>query len=262
MPVLQSSIAARELGMGVRSLLVLGILFVPAATTLAPSVSAVDADGGRPVLDCRAAALMFEQSAGLPPGLLLAVGQVESGRLDPLTGRVDPWPWTTNHGGEGRYFASAREAIAWVAAQQALGIRSIDVGCFQVNLQYHPDAFASLGDAFDPAANARYAADLLNQLHARSGSWPLAIALYHSADPIEGQRYSGRVVVAWSSGGRLLDFALTAAPRPADPVVVRLAASASAVRVVGPAWATVQSGLSGAAPLPGLPRVFTPARQP
>ena len=39
-----------------------------------------------------------------------------------------------NHAGEGRYFASAQEAIAWVATQQALGNRSIDVGCFQVNL--------------------------------------------------------------------------------------------------------------------------------
>ena len=104
-----------------------------------------------PITDCRSAAQAFEQSADLPPGLLLAIGQVESGRTDPITGRTDPWPWSTNHAGEGHYFASAQEAIAWTAVQLATGNRSIDVGCFQVNLYYHPDAFASLAEAFDPA---------------------------------------------------------------------------------------------------------------
>jgi hypothetical protein len=155
-----------------------------------------------PIADCRSAASAFEQSAGLPSGLLLAIGQVESGRPDPMTGRIDPWPWATNHAGEGHYFTSAPEAIAWVAAQQASGNRSIDVGCFQVNLQYHPDAFASLAEAFDPAANARYAAAFLNRLHEQSGNWPSAIALYHSADPFEGQRYSTRVMeVTRNTGG-------------------------------------------------------------
>ena len=162
---------------------------------------------GTPVVDCRSAALSFEQSAKLPAGLLLAIGQVESGRADQMTGRVDPWPWTTNQAGEGRYFASSEQAIAWVGAQQATGSRSIDVGCFQVNLQYHPNAFANLAEAFDPAANARYAASFLNQLHDRSGSWPEAIALYHSADPFEGQRYSRQVIDALNTGGKLASYA-------------------------------------------------------
>jgi Transglycosylase SLT domain len=238
----------------------LAALLVLVGTALAASAQAPDTGPGRAVVDCRSAAQVFEQSAGLPPGLLVAIGQVESGRLDPATGRVDPWPWAANHAGEGRYFASAPEAIAWVAAQQALGNRSIDVGCFQVNLQYHPDAFASLAEAFDPAANARYAADFLHRLHERSGNWQTAAALYHSADPVEGQWYGSRVVAAWTKGDRFLDFRLTDPPRPADPVVVRLAAGALGVRVVVPAWASVQPAQSEPAWRPGLPRVFTPGR--
>ena len=34
------------------------------------------------------------------------------------------------------------------------GVRQVDVGCMQINLQSHPHAFASLEDAFDPGSNA------------------------------------------------------------------------------------------------------------
>lgn len=215
---------------------------------------------GTPVVDCRSAALAFEQSAKLPSGLLLAIGQVESGRADQMTGRLDPWPWTTNQAGEGRYFASSEQAITWVAAMQATGSRSIDVGCFQVNLQYHPNAFASLAEAFDPAANAKYAASFLNQLHDRSGSWPEAIALYHSADPFEGQRYSRQVIEAWNTGGKLAGTQFPTHVRSEDAVVVRLSAMASAVRVVVPSWAAVRSVSLTTDQRPGLPRVITPSR--
>jgi Transglycosylase SLT domain len=177
-----------------------------------------------------------------------------------MTGRAEPWPWTTNHAGEGHYFASAQEAIAWVAMQQAAGSRSIDVGCFQVNLQYHPDAFGSLAEAFDPVANARYAADLLNRLYEQSGTWPAAIALYHSADPYEGQRYSSQVMEAWHTGGRVISTPLVAAARSADPVVVRISALASGIRVVVPSWARALPMASHAEQPAGLPRVFTPSR--
>jgi hypothetical protein len=215
--------------------------------------------------DCRRAAVQSEQAERLPPGVLLAVGQIESGRLNIQTGQVDPWPWTTNLSGDGHYFASAGDAIAWVTARQNAGYRSIDVGCFQVNLMYHPEAFASVAEAFDPAVNARYAAALLAGLYERAGSWPLAVAWYHSADPAEGQRYSGRVMAAWDGGavGTALPVSATvpgsAAPRTADPVVVRVAASALAVRVVLPGAPVSLIWLSGEQRR-GLPRVFTPAR--
>ena len=239
-------------------LALLGALF--AVAPLVPIVQAqVPGAGGTvPDVDCRAAAAAFEQSAKLPPGLLLAIGQVESGRVDTATGEINPWPWATNNAGEGHFFSSAQEAIAWVAAEQAVGNQSIDVGCFQVNLHYHPGAFASLADAFNPSANARYAANLLNRLHDQSGSWPLAIALYHSAEPFEGQRYGARVLAAWNSGGRILGLPSVASVGTADPVVVRLAAAALTVRVEVPTWAIARSVALLAPRRAGLPRVFTP----
>ena len=54
--------------------------------------------------------------------------------------------------------------MAAVRAMQANGVRSIDVGCGQINLMYHPDAFPNLELAFDPQANAAYAARFLKAL--------------------------------------------------------------------------------------------------
>jgi hypothetical protein len=183
---------------------------------------------------------------------------VESGRFDPTTGRVDPWPWATNHAGEGHYFASAQEAIAWVTVQLAAGNQSVDVGCFQVNLRYHPDAFASLDEAFDPAGNARYAAAFLNRLHDQSGNWPAAIALYHSAEPVEGQQYSSRVMAAWHDGLVIAGVPFVGNALPASRVVVRVSVTASGVRVVVPDWAKPGSSAAVLARAAGLPRVITP----
>ncbi len=99
------------------------------------------------------------------------------------TARSTPWPWTINVEGEGHIYNSKAEVIAAVRGYQAHGVRSIDVGCMQVNLMYHPDAFASLDQAYDPAANAVYAAHFLNELYATTHNWQQATALYHSATP-------------------------------------------------------------------------------
>ena len=228
---------------------------------LASAVPAQEAASGHVEagLDCQGAAAAFEKSAKLPAGLLSAIGQVESGRADPATGRVTPWPWTTNLARQGHYFSSAQEAIAWVTAEQALGNRSIDVGCFQVNMQYHPDAFSSLVEAFDPTGNARYAAALLNQLHQQSGSWPAAIALYHSADLLEGGRYAARVLATMGGGDATAGMPPVAGILLVDPVVVRIAAAAAGVRVETPSWAAVRPTLASSGQRSGLPRVFTPS---
>src|SRR5689334_21543000 len=65
--------------------------------------------GPRPADDtlvCRKAAAQAEQEAGLPQGLLLAIGQQESGQWDAATGQVQPWPFATNAAGESRFFQS------------------------------------------------------------------------------------------------------------------------------------------------------------
>ena len=148
---------------------------------------------------CRSAIAAAEQTAAVPARLMGAIGLVESGRRD-ADGRSGAWPWTINAEGYGRHFASKAEAVAAVQDMRARGVRSIDVGCMQVNLMHHPAAFASLDDAFDPALNARYAARFLNQLRAQTGSWPRAVAGYHSFTPDLGERYAAKVLAAWPGG--------------------------------------------------------------
>ncbi len=94
-------------------------------------------------------------------------------------------------------------AIAAVRAMQARGIQSIDVGCGQINLMHHPNAFPSLEVAFDPVANAAYAAQFLKQLFAQTGDWNKATAMYHSATPEIGAEYQQRVLAVLPEEQRL-----------------------------------------------------------
>ena len=146
---------------------------------------------------CRAAIVAAERAGALPPQLLAAIGRVESGRRDPVSGVMTPWPWTINAEGEGSFYDTKAQAIAATRALQARGVRSIDVGCMQVNLMHHPNAFASLDQAFDPTANAAYAARFLTELHAQTNDWSRAAALYHSATPDLAAAYQAKVATAW-----------------------------------------------------------------
>jgi len=152
-------------------------------------------DPASPGAQCRAAIAAQEALHAIPPHLLGAIGRVESGRANP-SGGVDPWPWSIDVEGVDHVYDTKAEAIAAVRGFQARGVLSIDVGCLQVNLMYHPDAFASLEDAFDPAVNAAYAARFLVQLHEQTGNWTTATAWYHSATPELGSDYARRVMAA------------------------------------------------------------------
>ncbi len=159
-----------------------------------------------PWLACRRAILAAERGSGLPPGLLLAIALVETGRGDPRSGRFEPWPWSWNAEGEGHVEPTREAAIAAVSGSLARGRRSVDIGCMQVNLLYHPEAFRSVAEGFDPATNTRYAVRFLQELRARTGNWADSIAQYHSGDPERGAGYQRRVVLArlgaaWANGG-------------------------------------------------------------
>jgi Transglycosylase SLT domain len=143
---------------------------------------------------CTEAIATAEQAASdLPAGLLRAIGAVESGRRDPVTGQFGAWPWSVNASGDSRVFETRRDAVAFVEDARARGIRSIDVGCMQVNLMYHPNAFVSLDEAFDPNANVRYAIAFLRDLRQRTGDWMRATGSYHSATPGLSDAYAERV---------------------------------------------------------------------
>ena len=146
---------------------------------------------------CRPAIAAAERAHAIPHALLLAIGRVESGRRDPETGTFGPWPWTINAEGTGQFFPTKEAAIAAVRALQARGVRSIDVGCMQVNLHHHPHAFSSVEEAFDPWRNADYAARFLVDLQGRTQSWTQAAAHYHSQTPEFAEAYKRRVLAAW-----------------------------------------------------------------
>ncbi|GAK45701.1 soluble lytic murein transglycosylase and related regulatory protein [Tepidicaulis marinus] len=147
---------------------------------------------------CRYAAQQMERMSGIPKGLLTSISMVETGRRAP-GGKVEPWPWTINVEGRGYYYTSKAEAIRAVRRLMAAGSRSIDVGCMQVNLRFHPRAFTSLEEAFDPDANVAYAASFLSELKSRSGSWDTAAGHYHSYSPHLNRKYSARIQKVWAS---------------------------------------------------------------
>ncbi len=171
---------------------------IPIAITrpATPPAMIVSPGGVSPGQRCRQAIRTAERASGIPDQLMAAIGRVESGRRE-ADGSVNPWPWSINADGEPHVFDTKAEAVAAVRALQAHGMRSIDVGCMQVNLMHHPDAFASLDQAFDPVANANYAARFLVQLHAQTGAWPTATAWYHSATPELGADYQRKVMAVW-----------------------------------------------------------------
>ena len=187
---------------------------------------------------CLTAAQRTTRRAGLPSGMLRAIGMVETGHVDPDTGALTPWPYAVDVDGVGRWFNRARSAVAYVHQAMAGGAHFIDVGCFQIDLADHPNAFSSLQSAFDPADNARYAAHFLNLLHGEFGSWPAAIAAYHAGTPALGVPYAQHVLSVWQNRAsmRVLHAAQSRIIQRSDPYVIHLRPD----------------------PIGGLPKIVTP----
>jgi Transglycosylase SLT domain len=169
------------------------ILFTSLAHAQPRQTPRATSDPGSSVALCTNAIHAAELQHHLPAGLLLAISQVESGRPDPVTNRLEPWPWTVQVGKKSLFFDSKSQAVQWVTAAMAHGVTSIDTGCLQVNLFFHPHVFATLDDAFDPPRNADYAARFLQQLYAAAGNWQRAIGLYHSRTLAFARPYEARV---------------------------------------------------------------------
>ncbi len=148
---------------------------------------------------CDEAVALAENAENIPRHLLAAVAAAESGRPVAAGRSAEPWPWTVTAQGQGRYFATKPDAIEAVADLLGIGIGNIDVGCMQINLSYHPEAFASLDEAFDPLANAAYGAVYLRALFMATGSWPEAIGRYHSATRQLNSAYRKRVLALWNA---------------------------------------------------------------
>lgn len=151
-----------------------------------------------PAEACRRAISQIEAEAtALPAGLLGAVALTESARRLPGGDRTVPWPWTINSPAGAFYLDDRDAAVAKVEALKRAGHRNIDIGCMQINLRHHPDAFASLDEAFDPAANVAYAARFLATLKDETPHLFEAVGYYHSRTPERSRAYAQRVYRHW-----------------------------------------------------------------
>lgn len=157
-----------------------------------------------PDLQCLRFLQAYERALRIPQGLLTAVSLVETGRAVGARSQLSPWPWTINVNGQGKFFETKDEAVAETRKLIDEGQRSVDIGCMQVNLRYHPNAFKSLDEAFDPAANTAYGAQFLNSLHAAQGSWDKAIERYHSSDDNRREAYREKVLSLWNGDVRTM----------------------------------------------------------
>ena len=127
----------------------------------------------------------------IPGNYLLKIGLQESGME--IDGQTTVWPWSVRAEGRGRFFESRNEALAWAGDQREKGARLIDIGCMQIGLRWHPDAFSSLEEAMDPDRNVDHAARHLLELFSKTGDWMRAVGAYHSADPGQAARYLDRI---------------------------------------------------------------------
>lgn len=163
---------------------------------------------------CRKQTRLQERTLRVPDHLLTAISLAETGRWVPERKAMFAWPWTVTAKGKGTFYETKEEAIKAVQSLQKKGVKSIDVGCMQINLLYHPRAFSTLEDAFSPESNVAYASQFLGQLQDQTQSWQTAAAHYHSTNPSVNQRYQKKVLKLWRQIGG--DFARLNLDRPVD----------------------------------------------
>lgn len=145
-------------------------------------------------LRCVAFFSSSEYKHRIPRDTLYSISLNETGKKHSTKDIRLAWPWSVNVEGRGYFFDTKKDVIAFVKQQISEGKKSIDVGCMQVNLKNHPDAFRNLNEAFDPRANIAYAASFLRSKYDQLGSWHKAIAHYHSATESLGTKYKNNVI--------------------------------------------------------------------
>lgn len=149
-------------------------------------------------LVCMEATQKFEKEYQIKEHLLTTISSVETGRWNEQRQQSLAWPWTINAQGRGQFFATKAEAVRAVKELQAQGVKSIDVGCMQINLSYHGDAFDSVEEAFEPKKNVEYAAKFLKNLYeSKDNDWIKAAMAYHSGTPKKAQIYKNKIATAY-----------------------------------------------------------------
>src|SRR3546814_26224 len=115
-----------------------------------------------------------ENRRQIPRGLLMAIAVTESG----MNGI--PNPHAMNIAGK-TYHARDLEDMAQVISNNwTRGVRSIDVGCMQINLKFHGEKFSRLTDLLHSPTNVDYGASYLIKLAIDRGSWREGVMDYHN----------------------------------------------------------------------------------
>lgn len=165
-------------------------LALASALALAAGAAPARADAD-PAALCEHAAVTAARTWGIPQDVMTALALTETGIA--RSGQPPrPWPWALNIGGHGQWFATRAKAEQALTEAIARGTRSIDIGCFQINLHWHGGAFASPEAMLSPRDNAAHAARLLAGHHADAGDWILAAGAYHSRTTAIAARYRVR----------------------------------------------------------------------
>lgn len=189
----------------IASLLALVFLLLP----LGPASATLD--------DCRSAATRAAERHRIPKDVLIAMVEVESGSWPFAIGvnatATHPDPLARHYSGRSYRAGDAATAAAWVRGLRSIGLTSLDVGCLQVNLHHHRSAFATIEEAFDPDANADYAARHLAGLKAAHGTWETAVARYHASSRKPQVAYLCRVRARLAARG----WAVSEDPRCGRP---------------------------------------------
>ena len=149
---------------------------------------------------CLNATKKIEKEFQIKKHLLTTISSVETGRWNEKEQQLLAWPWTINAQGKGHFFKTKAEALRAIRDLQAKGVKSIDVGCMQINLSYHGKAFKNLEEALDPQKNVAYAAKYLKKLYRKNKhDWLKAAMAYHSNTPRKAQRYKKKIVSAYET---------------------------------------------------------------
>lgn len=144
---------------------------------------------------CLNATQKMEKAYQIKEHMLTTISSVETGRWDAVSQQSTAWPWTVNAQGKGTFYNTKAEAVHAVKKLKAQGVKSIDVGCMQINLAYHPEAFDSIEQAFDPEHNVEYGAKFFKNLYDnKDNDWIKAAMAYHSSVPNKALKYKNKIV--------------------------------------------------------------------
>lgn len=159
-----------------------------ATTVLLYGITAIPAFALNNQRNCRDLILEAEKRNNIPTGLLLAVAMTESGM------KGQPNPLALNIAGRS-YFGDSIENVARIVQSNLnRGIKSIDVGCMQINLKYHGNRFPSFHSLLNNDTNVAYGAWYLSSNASKRGSWFEGVMDYHNKTMPARRRWYGCVV--------------------------------------------------------------------